>query len=249
MNKRGRVIGEFLLIVIGVLVALAVETALNDRQDDKLRDQYISRIQSDIAGDKLAIEFRIEFFEAVADFSIKTIAWSQSAETIDKEALLASFYAAELWPFVPNASTYRDMQSTGNIRLLKNIELRTSLVRYHLQADASGPGWSPSQEYRAIIRGVIPTSVQDQIRKNCPTTDFLDQRSSGFPPCDLDGVDYDQLNALFEPLRYDENFRRILTYRHSELSVVVRLLIQQAGIAAEVLAEIEDSQAGVSDGR
>ncbi len=60
MNQRGKLVAEFLLIVIGVLVALAVETALDSRQDDQLRDEYIARLKIDVAADKGAIENRIE---------------------------------------------------------------------------------------------------------------------------------------------------------------------------------------------
>lgn len=239
MNRRGRIIGEFFLIVIGVLVALAVETALDERQDDSLRDEYLARIAADVAADKLSIEYRIEFFTAVTQFSQDTFDWMQSDSPMNKDALLASFYAAEVWPFVPNASTYEDLMSTGNIRLLRNIELRTNLVRFHIQADASRPGWTPEEKYREIIRGVIPTDVQAQIRENCPTTDNVDQRPSGFPPCELHDIDYDALTTLFEPLRSDVDFLRTLTYRNSELAVVVRLLRQQATVAGDVLAEID----------
>ena len=103
MNKRGRMIGEFVLIVAGVLVALMVEAGLDSRKDDQLRDEYMSRFQAD----------------------------------------LASFYAAELWPFRPNTSTYQDLHNTGNIRLLGDMDLRTSLAAYYNQADASRPGWNP----------------------------------------------------------------------------------------------------------
>jgi hypothetical protein len=240
MNKRGRMIGEFLLIVVGVLVALAVETALDERQDDDLRDEYISRIEADIAADKQAIEYRIEFFTAVRQFSQDTLDWMQTDAPVNKEVLMASFYAAEVWPFIPNRSTYLDLQSTGNIRLISDINFRTSLVNYHIQADSSRPGWSPSEEYRGIIRGVIPTEVQAQIREDCSTTDKFDQVPTRFPPCELHDVDYDQLTALYEPLRNDVSFRRILTYRNSELGVVVRLLRQQAVVAADVLARIKD---------
>lgn len=239
MKKRGQIIGEFLLIVIGVLVALAVETALDDREDAELRDEYVSRIRADVAADEQAIGFRVEFFVRVTEFSQDTLDWANSDLPVDKDVLLASFYAAELWPFLPNVSTYLDLQSTGNIRLIEDIELRTSLVRYHIQADTSRPGWSPSEDYRQIIRGVIPTGVQEQIRSNCPTTDILDQQSAGFPPCELRNIDYERLTELFEPLRHDVSFHRALTYRHSELSVTVRLLGRLANDAADVLAKIE----------
>ena len=52
---------EFVLIVVGVLVALAVETALDERGDDALRDEYISRIKMDMKADVRSIGHRIEF--------------------------------------------------------------------------------------------------------------------------------------------------------------------------------------------
>ena len=55
MKNRGRMVGEFLLIVIGVLVAFMVEAALDERQDDALRDEYYSRVRADVEADKLAV--------------------------------------------------------------------------------------------------------------------------------------------------------------------------------------------------
>jgi hypothetical protein len=152
--------------------------------------------------------------------------------------LLAAFYAAEVWPFVPNISTYQDLQSTGNIRLMDNIDFRTSLAAYYNKAGASASGFNPSEDYRQIVRGVIPSRIQAQIRVNCPTTDDRDQRPTGFPPCALANVNYEQLTALFLPLKNDDLFRQTLTYRTSELGVMIYLLSQQLQFADEVLQYI-----------
>lgn len=241
MNKRGRMIGEFVLVVAGVLVALMVEAGLDSRKDDQLRDEYMSRFQADVARDKQGLLWRIEFFVGVKGFSQALVDWLDTDTPVDQEVLLASFYSAEIWPFRPNTSTYQDLHNTGNIRLLGDIDLRTSLAAYYNQADTSRPGWNPSREYRKMIRGIIPTRIQGLMRDNCPTTTGMDQHASGFPPCILDGVDYDHLATLFEPLREDTQFRRVLTYRDSELGVVIHLLRQQVVYADEVLARLENN--------
>jgi hypothetical protein len=240
MNKRGRMIGEFVLIVVGVMVALMVEAGLESRKDEQLRDEYLSRIQADIEADKQALVRRIGFFVGVKEFSQEVVDWLDADIPINQQALLASFYAAEIWPFRTNLSTYQDLHSTGNIRLLEDLDLRTSLAAYYNKADASRPGWSPSQDYRKNIRGIIPTRVQNLMRDNCPTTDAFDQTSTDFPPCVLDGVDYEQLATLFEPLREDTQFRRTLTYRDSELGVMIYLLRQQVVYADEVLVRLQE---------
>ncbi len=239
MKTNTRLVGEFFLIVIGVLVALMVETALESRKDDSLGDEYIARIKDDITADRVAIENRIDFFSDVQSFSNDVLVWLQTEPPVDRDLLLASFYSAEVWPFITIVSTYDDLLSTGNIRLLEDIDLRMGLSSYHNKANASRKGWNPSEDYREIIRGVIPTDIQAQLRRNCPTTDNMDEEPTGFPPCTLSGVDYDELSRLFRPLQSDVQFQRTLTYRHSEVGVMIYLLTQQAVYADGLLVQIE----------
>jgi len=240
MNKRGKAVGEFVLIVVGVFVALMLDTMMSERHDGDLRTEYLSRVKADIIADKQAFEYRIEFFTAVQQYSQQYIDWMQSDAPVDQSILLAAFYAAEVWPYVPRLSTYQDLQSTGNFRLIDNIDLRTSLFQYYNKAEVSRPGWNPPDDYRKTIRGVIPSDVQAQIREACPTADGDDLVPTGFPPCDLQSIDLERMTALFEPLRDNRSFRRILTYRHSELGVMVRLFRQQNAYADHVLSNIED---------
>lgn len=242
MTQRGKLIGEFLLIVIGVLVALMLESAFEDRADEKLRDEYLSRIKTDLESDKAALEGRIDFFVDVQRFSQDVLGWLDGDTPVDHDLLLASFYAAEVWPLTLNKSTYLDLHSTGNLRLLDDIDLRTSMAIYYNKADSASAGMTPNEHYRELIRGVIPTDVQNLIRKNCPTTDEQDLKSIGFPPCLLPGVDYDRINHLYASLRADADFRRVLTYRHSELGVTIYLLRQQMTFASEALGKIEQQK-------
>lgn len=235
MKKNTRLFGEFLLIVVGVLVALAVETALENRKDGHLRDEYLSRLRADIELDRLAIERRIDFFTDVQRFSGEVLDWLGTDTDIDRETLLASYYAAEVWPFLAVRNTYDDLQNTGNIRLLDDIDLRTRLSGYYNKANTTISGWTPPEDYRKIIRGVIPNDVQALIRQDCPTTLDFDQEPSGFPPCELPGVDFVELKHLFAPLKADTDFRRILTYWDSSLGAMIYLLTQQAQYADQLL--------------
>jgi hypothetical protein len=239
MKQQTRLIGEFILIVVGVLVALAVESALEDRADDNLRDQYLSRLTQDLDADKVALEGRIEFFTEVQRFSQDVLNWLDGDAPVGQDILLASFYAAETWPLTPNTSTYLDLHSTGNLRLLDDIDLRMKLVTYYNKADSTEAGMNPSQDYRGWIRGVIPAGAQDLIRAHCPTTDEKDLMPTGFPPCSLPGIDYDQINQLFAPLRGNPELRRMLTYRHSQVGVRIYLLRQQVSFADEAIQQLD----------
>jgi len=238
VKQKTKLIGEFFLVVVGVLVALAVESALEDRADDKLRDQYLTRLTLDLEGDRKALEGRIEFFTDVQAFSQDVLTWLDGDAPLDQRILLASFYAAEVWPLTPNASTYLDLHSTGNLRLLDDIDLRTKMSVYYNKADSTESGMNPNEDYRGWIRGVIPTNVQDLIRAHCPTTDEKDLMPTGFPPCSPPGIDYEQMNQLFAPLRESQELRRILTYRHSEIGVMIYLLRQQVTFADAAIQKL-----------
>lgn len=233
-KNRGGLIAEFVLVVAGVLVALAVDTAIEDRRDKQLRDKYIERIQADVEEDRQALEHRIEFFSDVQGFTEQFIDWLNSDDPVSNEVVLAAFYAAEVWPFIVKGHTYQDLLSTGNIRLIDDINLRTSLASYHNRANTAQSGWTPTETYRQTIRGVIPIRIQETIRSKCPTLTALTGEPTGFPPCELGAVNYEELEKKFAALKGDREFLRWLTYRHSELGVVIYLLGQQLAAAEEL---------------
>jgi len=238
LEGRGALAAEFVLVVAGVLVALAVDTAFENRRDSELRNEYIERVRSNLVKDRQALEYRVQFFVDVRNFSQQFLDWLDADAPLDKDAVLAAFYSTEIWPFVASQSTYQDLLSTGNIRLIDDINLRTSLATYYDQANTARSGWTPTEDYRRIVRGVIPNRIQDSIRERCPTLDSLDGIPTGFPPCESAGLDDDKLEALFEPLKTDRELRRRLVYRQSELSVVIYLLDNQRVLAEEALAYI-----------
>lgn len=128
---RGRIVAEFFLVVMGVLAALMVDTWMEERQDDNLRQEYMTRLADDLETDRQSLDYRISFYSAVRNFGIETLGRIQSDSQVEQEAILAAYYASELFLFRSLENTYEDMQSTGNIRLLADIELRLALASYY----------------------------------------------------------------------------------------------------------------------
>ena len=196
---RGRVVGEFVLVVLGVLAALMVDAWIEQRNDGNLRREYLARLTDDLEADRQSLEYRISFFSSVRSFGLETLERLQSDGPVDQAAILAAYYASENFAFNPIKNTYEDLQSTGNIRLLGDIELRLALASYY--AKTSNLVGSGSEAYREIVRGIIPWKIQATIRKYCPTTDEIDDVPTGFPPCTLPGISADEVTGVFEALR------------------------------------------------
>ena len=54
MKTRGRTAGEFVLIVVGVFIALLLDAMVSERNDGELRSEYVLRLAADINADKQA---------------------------------------------------------------------------------------------------------------------------------------------------------------------------------------------------
>jgi hypothetical protein len=237
---RGRLVGEFFLIVIGVLAALMVDTWIEQRSNDKLGQEYLSRLSDDLQADWQALEYRISFFTSVRSLALDTLNNLNSDETVDQDALLAAYYAAEIFSFRAITNTYEDLQNTGNIGLLNDIDLRLALASYHSKTTALSD--VISQEYRELVRGVIPFEVQAAIRKHCPTTDATDEMPTGFPPCTLPDLSESDVNEIFVKLRSQPRIAEILTYRVSEVDVTIYLYSVLKGSVSEVIGHLEKDE-------
>ena len=235
---RGRIVGEFFLVVLGVLAALMVDTWIEQRNDDKLRQEYLARLAGDLEADRQSLEYRISFFTSVHAFGLQTLEKLRSDGPVDQDAILAAYYASENFEFWPIRNTYEDLQSTGNIRLLDDIELRLALASYHSRA--SDARAYREESYRQLVRGVIPWKIQAAIREHCPTAEQNDEVPTGFPPCTLPGISADEVNAVFAALRAYPGIVEVLTYRVSDVDVAVYLYQVQKQMVLGVLAQLQN---------
>jgi hypothetical protein len=155
---------------------------------------------------------------------------------VDQDAILAAYYASENYTFFPIRNTYEDLQSTGNIRLLDDIELRLALASYHSKGAVAQTNLAES--YRKLVRGVIPWKIQATIREYCPTTEQYDEVPTGFPSCTLPGISADEVNAVFAALRAYPGIFETLTYRVSDVDVAVYLYQVQKQRVMDVLTQL-----------
>ena len=238
MTLGGRTVGEFVLVVLGVLVALMVDTWIDQRNDDNLRQEYLVSLTDDLKADQQSLEYHISFFTSVYSLGLETRDNLRSDEPVNQDALLAAYYASENWNSVPVKTTYEDLQSTGNIRLLGDLDLRLALAAYHTRANADAV--SLPQKYREIVRGIIPMNIQAAIRKHCPTLDDSGENPSGFPPCMLPDLNESEVNDVFASIRAYPGIFEILTYHVSQVDVAVFLYEAQKLSVLDILVQLEN---------
>ncbi len=133
-------VGEILFVMIGILLALQVNNWNEARKEAKTEYIYLERLLSELKMDTLYFSNEIQAYKAnnqiIKDFS----AAINNNDSQDSTLLsLANEFFRSGWvmpTFSPSTSTFDDLSSTGNLRVITNTSLRGDIVKlYHLYRD------------------------------------------------------------------------------------------------------------------
>jgi len=265
LSKRWRWLGvEFLVIALGVFAALFVDTWVEEHQNAEKAVVYRERLATDLERDVSNMAIAIDYYQGIRDYGLMTLADLEGKERLDDFLLLfAAFNAAEEWGFQLESSTYNDLQSTGGLALLRDVQFRIDLADYHRTARNRATVWNLPRPYREVARGIIPNDLQAAIHETCVATDMEEAitgplsavKTAGakFPAvaapltgsatatgyCGLNPADFDLAIAAAE-LRSDPTVARLLRFRNSEIRVAIALFEGQQELARNLLARLAE---------
>jgi hypothetical protein len=135
--RWAQVVIELLLLVVGILIALAVDDWVQSRRDARSERQYLQLLVRDLERDDEIIREFITFEDRqVADGVTAYRALRGAADIEDKEAVAGSMsrlMSRRTLRLV--RATYSDMVSTGNLRLIGNNALRDRIITYYETSD------------------------------------------------------------------------------------------------------------------
>jgi hypothetical protein len=110
MDRRERIrwLGlEFMVIVLGVLSALFVDTWIDDRQDAERAEVYRQRLIADLESDIANLDAVRAYYESINGYGLLVLADLENKADLDDFALaFAAFNAAEEWGFKLEDATY-----------------------------------------------------------------------------------------------------------------------------------------------
>lgn len=136
-------IGELVIVALGVLLALWADQAIEARREAALEVSYLEGLQTDIRADIKALKFSADQARNRLAIIRQVDAWLQD-ETArpDPGALVINAHYAGV-TFFPTISrfTIQELQSNGDLRLLKNRELKRKLADYYKQVGLQIEQW------------------------------------------------------------------------------------------------------------
>ena len=127
-------IGEIVLVVVGILIALQINNWNNSNQRNDLKSVYLQRLINDIKKDTSNISYVISELE-LNQKSIRALVSKMNIDSDIEEldTLFHNFFERGwiISEFVPTSNTYTDLSQTGNMNIFKNTELIDEIIQYY----------------------------------------------------------------------------------------------------------------------
>lgn len=129
----GHVLLELALIVAGILIALAINSWMEDRRDARSERQYLELLARDLDRDLAMLDEALQFEQAQAQYSAFAYRALRTGVAPDQREDVARALGALTARRTLRLSraTYSDLLSTGNLRLIRNTALRDRIVRLY----------------------------------------------------------------------------------------------------------------------
>lgn len=131
-------VGEFFVIVVGVLVALWVDQFQAARADADLEVQYLRSFVIDLDADLVQYDSTDAWSRRQEAAAATVLALYDGRRPNDDIADLVTAVETAGWQYAPivTRNTIDDLRSTGNLRLIRDPELRRAIAAYYTTVDA-----------------------------------------------------------------------------------------------------------------
>ena len=142
-------VGEIILVVIGILIALQINNWNENRKDKILEKEYLNRLLSDIEFDQQWLKtYTLDRYDKkVKSLEIGKAYYQDNYIIKDTLQFLNIISYGGVFGFADwnlNKNTYNELISTGNLRKIKSDILRTKITDYYEESNAKS---STSKNY------------------------------------------------------------------------------------------------------
>jgi hypothetical protein len=161
-------IREFLVIVLGVLVALLGESLVSDVRDARLAQEHRESLIADLQRDLDRLEAELFYYEGIIRAGVQTRDWLRGGAAAGSESQVLAYAvnAAEVSAYAPASETWDDLKSTGEINLLDREERRVLAGYYRLYLERGLMVEVPGG-YRETIFSVVPAELAGEVLRAC----------------------------------------------------------------------------------
>jgi hypothetical protein len=129
-------LGEIMLVVIGILIALQINNWNEDKKDRKMERNYLSALKKELIADTSSISMFViktykENFETLEQAKAFQRGSYQIKDTIAFLNRIGKSKKAWSYIWTLNTNVFKELESTGSLRKIKDSNLRYELTKYY----------------------------------------------------------------------------------------------------------------------
>ncbi len=135
-------LGEFVVVVAGVLMALWVDQLRESRVNAALEVDYLESLLTDLDADLAQFDEAETWMRRSETAAATVLALYEGAPPSENVEDLVAAVETAGWQMLPSITrnTIDDLRSTGNLRLIRDLELRRAIADYYTDIEnALGP--------------------------------------------------------------------------------------------------------------
>jgi len=210
-SKLRWLLSETLVVVLGVLIALGLNDYWIARQERALELQYLKRIHADVSADIQQIDFwvgeqlqrKLQALDTIAPIVRGNQPVPEDVESFLRNVALGGIGGASSTHWVAD-TTFEDMKSTGNLRLIRNADLRTKIARYYDDFDALYVRSRDRKSgYVMFVHSLLPAELRDDMSFTSMKNFDVDRALDGFRSAHFQNLMNQEYNYLYFNLRND----------------------------------------------
>ncbi len=139
-NKTGKylkyAIGEIVLVVIGILIALSINNWNGDRKERQKELSFLTQLKAEINSNLIGIKSRDSLSTINISLSEEALEKFYQVKTVQDLLTVNEMFRSQWYDLRFTTSTYDEMINTGSIYTLKNKNLQKQISDYYTFVEA-----------------------------------------------------------------------------------------------------------------
>lgn len=199
---------EFIIVVTGVLLAFQIGTWSERAEERRKGEDYAERLLEDLQFEQIGGHDMVEYLAVVEQHALQAVElYHAPAGEADVEFVTAAYNATQAFGTLQSRSTYDELISTGQLRLLPSRDLAAvANAQYLIDYRWNAYEFLSTSGYRDRVRRLLPVSLQQAVNEECG--DILDETGQvdGLAIDCVPEIPGDQASAAAADLRDDPEF-------------------------------------------
>ncbi len=221
---------DFLIVVFGVFIGIQVSNWNEARTEISRAANYRERLASDLQNDIYRMTNTIKLKSDVIEYGRMALGFTRNQQTDDPWPVIYAFFqASQAGGGESVNTTYQELTSSGEVRLIGELDIRQKLADFYTETSLSNIT-NVLPAYRETVRGLIPFDVQEYIWENC----YLAGRNTQkLLPCDAP-VTVDDLSDVASSLVSNQQLVQQLRFWLSNETAAVLILNERRSDAEKM---------------